>query len=458
MLINDIIKHVELYEYDSALNKIKQAISTDENKIEAYLLLLKIYNLQSNPEIQKIEKEFYNYVKNNKKYEEFFEYIQKGTTNFNIYKKSYEMQIFYMEALWNLGKIKEFRKYSEKFNISLLDNKNYAKYISFTEFVESKIKHQSYITIGKTIFYCETGNAKALEVYLEEYKKNILKKRRSEIEKDLVVYKSLLSTLKMYKDSDTIIYWNYLYFDLFKNFISQTNVDYRNLLEYILLAKNDNDLCLVLELDIKEEIKQEITTLLKKNGKVRVTDVPRAFTETRKKLQANITMAKKGSVSTGKEEKSIHEYKLYKLEGQSGTDNINLNTEYIMSELEKKTLSEMEHQIGDYSNLESLVTSFIELEMFMVAKMISDKMDHSSNKSYLLSKVNYEMQNYSEVVLLVNQAINDFKLEADHKLPFLYLKAQSLKNLGLREELERVLFQIKSIDPSFKQIKELRIV
>ena len=456
MLINQVLKHIELFEYDNATFKLKALIERDESCVQAYILLLKIYKLQSNPKIKTTEKEFFNYVKLNKKHEEFYNYLESLKLDFDVKSISFEMKMFYLETLWKLGKIKKFQKFSETMNIFLLDNKMYSKYLEFTSFVEGKTKVQNFILIGKIIYFCETGNNIEFAGLIHQIKKDLFKKQKYEILKEQKFIKGITATLEMYKESCVEVYSNYIFFKLFECFLGLRKIDYRDVLEFILLSKKEIEQALLLEININEEIKEEITRRLKQTRSFSVVELPRGFINARKRLQANITMAQRGTIQEPKNSDDIGSYKLYKIKKEVKNIESSVGVEeYKLSELEKRTIKEMEYQINDFENLNSLAMSFIELDMYYVARMILEKMPESSNKCYLLAVVSKKINNYSEAIYIINNALDKYKLQDEEILPFLYIKATSFMSLNMMEDADRTFKIIKSINPSYRNVKEM---
>ena len=125
-------------------------------------------------EFQAYQQRYLEFLKNQKDYLTFHSYIEKEMKNIN--KISFENKSYFLESLWELGKIKLFFDFAKVLNRELLDNKYYHLYPTFFTSIEEKTLKRSYILKGKIIYFCEikdiekttNHDVKAVEYFIKK--------------------------------------------------------------------------------------------------------------------------------------------------------------------------------------------------------------------------------------------------------------------------------------------------
>lgn len=445
-------EHIDKYEFSEAISKLKVLVLDSDQRKEAYILLLKLLEENSCIEYCEYEKKYISFLKSSFLYEDMCRFCElKSELNNSL---SINFKIFKLESLWQIGKIKAFVDYARILNSEILDNKYFHVYDEFYKIVTSRTTKQLFMKVGKLIFLLETGNIKSYTEHILEFKNSILNSKREFSSDEKKFIKSIFNILLMYKDLSPIVYYDHLFYN-YLNYVTEEKtgeIPAKEIIEYILLNKEKRELFILLELDLGilayDAVFEYLKTFQRKS-------IPFHFKKCRSAFQNDVSMARINNDLTTKRDEleSPDSYVATKILSSKRVDELFIHSKVEISKLEKNLITQFNIEPPSVEDLSNLVISFIEMGMNHIALNLAERMENSSNKSYLIAQINYNICDYSEAIYYTNNAINEFSMGLDDSVPFLYIKARSFEALGKTKEAQAAYRKIASSDPDFMNIR-----
>lgn len=460
MLLQDVKDLINNQDFDQARAKLISIIDSDHaEKIEAYKLLLFLSQDLHQDEFNQIETQFINHLDHKSEYEELYKVLNSKRNNEKTIL-TFEQNIFLLNCLWELGRVKEFAEAVKSINSRIIENKRYNHYLKFYETVTQKTNKYDFLLLSLIWIYIEQNHiSKVIEktnLYLDIlFQKSNLSKKR--------IIHNLEACLDIfYKGSSR----DYRIDFLQKKIIIELNqhkglaTDSQLFIEYILQSDSDNDLVILLNEKDKLEFRSELLSYLKRAIKLKKFQIPKRYKNALELFQQEGVLVQKRTTTHDEfqqqEDELIQSDIVIKPTQDSYLKPLKKKS-YQLSPFEKDILKQLD--LEDYSNekIEELCVSFIELELYHCAEKTIDRLEPSTNKEYLKAEIALRMDNFSEVIYAVNDAIENYELKEEDQVPFLYQKFNAFRNLGKTEDAVRTAQYISRINPSFKQISEFLI-
>lgn len=445
MLLQDVKDQISRCEFDEARKKLNQIIqSENDSQGEAYQLLLSISQNEEKNKIENIEMDYIKFLEKENQFENIYKILKAKLINEEL--KNIKLIFIYLEVLWKLGRISEFTEVVNLTNQHLISLKYYNNYREFFQLVESKTLKNQNISLGKLLYFCDTGNIEEATKLLRNLLNDQIYSKNKKSSKAKALVQSVYSILKEHQVNSADMYYYKLFFKLLSYMHEGKPVNKKNLIEFLLMLKEGRDGLVLIELPIDESIKVPIAKYLKSQYKLKSKQVPVCFSDTK------VILINRSLIVGKKTEKNKQQTFVESL------NHISLETEYLVSDnlysprisaLEKELIKQFEIEEYTEKDIKSFVVSFIEMEMYFIAYNLILKTEESPEKYYMMAEIKLRITDYSEGIYLLNEALNKYKIEKEEKLPFIYLKARIYEGMNKILDAKNMYREMAKIDPDY---------
>jgi hypothetical protein len=455
LVLQDVKAHIDRYEFSEAIVKLRNLINELDDKNEAYIILLKLLKENSKQEFYQVEKNYLHYLSKHNLFENMYEYCyspSKGETPLSI-----NLKLFKLESLWEVGKVKDFLKLAKILNTEIIDKKLFHTFEKFFNLVHSKTSKQAFLKLGKIIYLLEVGDITEYKKLVQELKQLFTNTKRACDKDELKILHSLNNILSMYRGVSPYVYYDY-HFTKYLNALYQRkplSLSGKELIEFVAINSDIKELYIILEMELGLLEKDAIFEYIKNNKSSSIRNIPYAFKNTKKILTPEISMARVDSdIQITKDDiESPDKYHATKILASKHIDELFIHKRVEISKLERDLVTQFEIEPPENEDLANLIISFIEMDMNHIALNLANRMESSTNKSYLMAQINFNICDYTDAIYYINSAINEFNIKLDESVPFLYIKARSFEALGKSAEAQNTYRKIASCNPSFMDIR-----
>lgn len=317
---------------------------------------------------------------------------------------NYELQSFYLEALWQLGQVKKFEEKLKEVCKTILIKKYLSKALSLITLFDNRAREKKFWNKFKILYYAETNDYEALKA----------------LTLNLESFESFYEILSIFDISEPDIS-----FTVLKQKIKechQYEVMPNEIIEYILLAENDIERLRVFEIDyLEENIKSILFNIAQEKLKLKHVSIPVDMPNLKKALRPDFKIEKRTSKKT-----EISFPELYEIDGQI-IERDYVQQQYELSSQEKDIITRLAFENHDKSEYSELVKSMISINFYMAALKIVERMEFSEEKLYYQGYLNLKIGNFGESIYFINEYLN--RVEPEDLEPFIKMKRQAHQGL-----------------------------
>ncbi|MAZ48768.1 MAG: hypothetical protein CME65_09400 [Halobacteriovoraceae bacterium] len=317
---------------------------------------------------------------------------------------SYELQSLYLEALWQLGQVKEFEEELKEVCKTILIKKYLSKALGLITLFDNRAREKKFWNKFKILFYAETNDYDSLKG----------------LTKNLESYESFYEILSILDISEPN-----LSFTILKQKIKENHryeVMPNEIIEYILLAIDNIERLRVYEIDyLEENIRNILFNIAQDKLKLKHVSVPSDMPKLKKALRPDFKIEKRTI-----QKSEINFPKLYEIHGQAEERDFE-QLQYELSPEEKDIITRLAFEKHDKSEYSELVKSMISINFYTAALKIVEKMEFSEEKLYYQGYLHLKIGNYGESIYFINEYLN--RVEPEDKEPFLKMKRQAHQGL-----------------------------
>lgn len=455
-LFKEVQEHINHFEFSQAIEKCKVILKEDQKNTLVFECLIELLEQDKGDDFNKYIKSFLTILKENQKYQKFYEQFQRLSTRDYLF--NFSEQLFYLESIWNLGHIKEFFDEAQKLHILCFDQKYYNHLQSLYLFVDKYSQKQNFVFKGRIILACEMGNdTEVKELMNDFYQKNFYQESKNNAQ-DLQLLEEISEVLSLYTKQSYVFYKEFLRSEFFIKIYKRSHrIERKKMLDFYLLGEEDEDYFLLYEIENHLLVEEELGEYIRSHREVELYKVSRVFSKIRDLLSKNITIA---SVQHEKEQRKdifeSPELMSFTIAKEKEMMSIPRSQErqLIASNIEKQLIQQFKFEEYSPETMNQLIVGFIEMELYFTAAELISKLPNSTNKYYLSAQNYYNLADYTSVIMNINEVLNTYKLSAVEAVPFYYLKARSLEGLGKKDEAYKTYQHISETDPSFMNVKE----
>lgn len=453
-LLEKAREHISRYEFSQAIGTCKSILSSSEKCSEAYELLLEILKASDHIDYNKYLEDYLYFLKDREDFESFYLYFQ--TIELTNKKVSIAMRMDYLLSIWKLGRLSEFYAECEKLHAFCIDQKYFNKLEEVIAFVEGYSQEQSYLLRGKIIFYCETNNQEKLDQVLSSFFRDSVYSCKSWDQVNLDELEALRNLLKLYKEQSVVNLREFFRIEIIYQLLGQIDkkIPIKSILDFLLMSQHSEDIYLLYEREGHLIVEDAIGTYIESKFHQKLNKIPFIFEKTRDLFSTKMTMAVVDHSEEFKTEDDVETPKLYNisLEKQEFASR-STRQRKVITGLEKELLTQLKYEEYDQRTLNSLIVSFIEMDLLMTALELCSKLEESSNKYYITAQINLNLGNYAEVIIVVNDSFSRFDLSEVEKTPFNYLKALAFEHLDDNEKAQELFKLMAASDPGFMDVR-----
>lgn len=386
--------------------------------------------------------EFYNYLDKSKAYEQIYNLFFSR----ELELCQYNQLEFLLNSLNEMGRTSDFQLKAKEVTEYLLLNKLYPAFKKFTKRFSDQIDKQNYFLIAELIVNIDLGNITNTVKILEKIYKISLSENQN-----ISLIETTVGILGLSESEDYRISKYKCFFKILISLKKTTLVSREDLTEALLFSEDELSYILVLEASNDKSLDRDLLIYLKKNYQVKLNSIPSFFKKVRKYLETELPIVKSKIL-----EKDNYEFPEERFEKIKQTKK-NIRKNILSYKLEMEEINLIKH--FEYDTREELISSdivisFINLEFYSLAKKIALMLPDSTNQAYLLCRIYFNLNEFSECIYTANNCLTNFKLQEDDSVPFEYLKAVSFEQLGDNESATLCFKRIVSINPRFKNAKD----
>ena len=451
----------ELSQAEKMFEKIKSQTSDPADLYQILIYLFQIYKKTNSNKIQKIEQQLLGSCFENENYKEVINFYNEDKNL--IDRVQFGLKLELLKSQFIEGNIEESRKLVDSYAEDIVEEKIYNHAEQFYLYVNDKKLKTLKTMFSKLIFNIEIFNeneiintTKEIEELLTKNWKVVQSKKKSKVE----YIEHLLGILEQIENKTFLIKEKFLNLKLKAITIgSEIKLTKTEKIESVVLnSKNQLNLSFLMSsindqftrIDLKEIILELGDIDIKSLGIYSVS-LKKYF---EKKSHVMVTKFVEEKVKTDFELNGYEEIKHSEIE-QIYNYYLEENKNDRDIELEAMSIIKYDNEVNKEPY--SLITTFIELELYDAALILALKLEESNSKTYICARVLYFNKQYLESIMLINEKINFNLMSGMESLPYYYLKAESYIGLGKESEAQNLYSLISTFNPNYRSLKE-RIV
>lgn len=328
-------------------------------------------------------------------------------------------EVYLAEALWNLGRIKEYFDMCKQICTEVLSDKYYGIVPVFKELHHARCQSKEFYQNFLLMDLAERGEERELEKLL-----------------DISSYALRAEVLAHFEFNSLKLNFYLLKSKLIECLKGKLQLTGKEMVQYFLLCSKVSEMLLLFELDeVSDGIKEKLVALAREN-KIKATDLLEENSKLRDLLRPTMSVSRK-------ETTKAYEYEKLSPMGQNIIEAVNKS--YSTSSDEERLISQFKYEEVNLHELEELIISFVTMDYFKLGLVLANKLSEGPNKLYYKAVCCLGMNQYAETIYYINEYLNVADKTQDIT-PFLKIKLQAYIGLNNKPEILRLRRVIGDFD------------
>ena len=359
--------------------------------------------------------------------------------------KNAKVEIEFYLAITNiLGKRKEFQNFFFESIQNLIVEKNYGLFHKIYEAYQKDIIKDETLIAAELFVAIEEKNIQVVENIYKHVREKIL---ACQISIDSI--QQLYLILEQFNDDEVKVYQYKIFLKSILHLYNKDLCSPLQMIDYVFLTQDIVDLLIIHTICPSHTAKEMLALYLEEKISIANVDDYKLY----KRLSFFSKQNKRIKMTMNTQSPIAHTAEKIENKEVSQLDDLVMfqpPTTYKITEEEQALRT---HKIQQVSI--DLIISMISSEYYTLALELLDKVEQNLNYFYLKAEILYRKNEYSNVVMLANHTIEDFKINGEERFPFELLKAKAFFALGELENSKRCLDLARQLDGQTKLFFEL---